>query len=169
MLLAGWPVTLGSVRCSPRLAVFALLAAACQAYEPGAFAVDEAGLPDVHARRLDCLDVRVETLSDPAVPASWPVVGIDIGNRCRDAVHVDLRHVRVTARYADGLSQRVRAFDPRRELRAAVLDSRARAREVIAYVAPDSAYDAPSAICVDVAGITRAEPVAPICFERDDT
>lgn len=166
MLPAERPVTLVSVRGSPVAVLFALVLGSCHVYEPGSFAYDEGGLPDLHARRLECLDVRVETLRDPAVPASWPVVGIDVGNRCRDAVYVDLRHVRVTARWEHAPARRLRAFDPRYELRAAVLDGRARAREVIAYVAPEGVEDPPSTICIDVGGITRAAPVAPVCFEE---
>ena len=142
------------------------LSGCLQSYEADSLLTDAAGLPDVHARRLDCLDVRVALRDDGAVPPSWPVVDIELGNRCRDAVYVDLRHVRVIARWDDAPSKRLLAFDPRRELDAAVLDGEAHASEVIAYVAPDSLDTAPTTVCVDVARITRAPAVAPVCFER---
>lgn len=140
-----------------------------QAYEPDALLTDSSGLPAVHARRLECLDVRVGLLDDAAVPASWPVVDIELGNRCRDAVYVDLRHVRVIAHWEDRPPERLRAFDPRLELEAAVLDGKSHAREVIAYVAPQTIEAPPRMVCVDVARITRAPPAAPICFEKEGT
>lgn len=143
------------------------LAGCFGAYEADSLLVDGTGHPHDRGRRLGCLDVRVQVIRDSAVPPSWPVVGLDLGNRCRTPIHVDLRHVGVVARYeGPGRSVRLPAFDPRAEIDAAVLDGRAQAREVIAYVGPDETDERPRSVCVDVAGITAAEPTPPVCFEE---
>ncbi len=152
------------MRGSTALAL-ALVGGCIPAYEPGSLLV-LGDAPDERGRRLGCLDVRVQVIRDPAVPTTWPVVGVDLGNRCRRPVHVDLRHVAVTARWTDEGPVRLSAFDPRREIHAADLDGHARAREVIAYEAPEDAWGRPDEVCVDVAGITAAAPVPPVCFEE---
>ena len=146
-------------------ALAAPLAGCMSAYEGDTYLVDAAGLPDVRARRLDCLDVRVALVKDSAAPDGWPIVGIELGNRCRAPVDVDLRHVRVTAQRGPGTEVPFRPYDPRAELDAAVLDGRARAREVIAYIPPAGIEPDAASICVDVSGITRAPPATPVCFE----
>lgn len=141
-----------------------LLGGCAAAYEPESLLVDARGEPHGHGRRVGCVDVRVELVRASAVEASWPVVGLDLGNRCREAVYVDLRHVRVTARWDETDAVALRAYDPRAEMRGAVLDGRARAREVVAFVAPEGVWNRPAAVCVDVSGITAAEGSPPVCF-----
>lgn len=143
-----------------------LLGGCMGAYEPESLLVDPGGEPHGHGRRVGCLDVRVELVRASAVEASWPVVGLDVGNRCRQPVYVDLRHVRVTARWDGPEAVALPAYDPRLEIGGAVLDGRGRAREVLAFVAPDGVWDRPASVCVDVSGITAAEASPPVCFEE---
>lgn len=146
-------------------ALLSVGAAGCFApYEGGALLRDGTGGADPWARSLGCLDVRVAQIDDPAADPGWRVVGVDMGNRCDAPVHVDLRRVVVTGRLADGRVVRMNAHDPRAEIDAAVLDGRMRAREVIAYVPPIGTAGPADEICVDVGGITGADPVPPVCF-----
>lgn len=146
-------------------AMLALVGVGCFApYEGGALLRDGAGRVDPQARSLGCLDVRVAQIDDPMAEPGWRVVGVDMGNRCDAPVYVDLRRVVVTGRLADGRVVRMNAHDPRAEIDAAVLDGRMRAREVIAYVPPLGAAGPADEVCVDVGGITGADPVPPVCF-----
>jgi len=132
------------------------------AYEGGALLGDRQG------RQLGCLDVRVGMIDDPAADPSWSVLGVDMGNRCDGPVYVDLRRVVVTGKVADGRVVRLRPYDPQDDIDEAVLDGRMRAREVIAYVPPATVSGRPERageVCVDVTGITSADPVPPVCFE----
>lgn len=166
---SGAPVIQALLAAGVVLAAGGSLTGCFAGYEGDTLLRDGTGELHTRGRRLGCLDVRVALIEDRAVEAGWPVVGFDMGNRCDAPVYVDLRRASVTGRLADGRVVRMRPFDPRSEIDAAVLDGRSSAREVIAYIPPAGARDGTPArsreVCVDVGGITAADPAPPVCFE----
>ncbi len=128
--------------------------------------------PTAGARRVGCLDVRVEGLQASIVDTSIALF-FTLGNRCTSAVRVALADARVIATWADGTRRTLTLYDPASEVHSPVLDGRANASEALQYSAP---ADAPSgsaqSVCVDVshlvAGHAAAE-AAPICLSRTGT
>ena len=115
-----------------RLAAVAITClGACSAYHPGTLAPGPGGAVGA----AGCVDVAITPR--PELDAIGRVVEIAVGNGCDRAVEVDLGAVRAPG-YA--------AFDPRGEIRPAVLDARTTAVEIIEFrpvagLAPSTCFD----------------------------
>lgn len=135
-----------------RLARFgcAVALAGCHlAYHPNSF--ETSGELFVGERAtVGCLDVALSRR--PNVTPTKPVVEYWFGNRCANAVTIDLGTTRAIARGTDGLARELTPFDPDGELRPLTLIGRTAGHEAIAYVRPDGA-EGPAQVCVDVATI----------------
>jgi hypothetical protein len=118
---------------------------ACRAYQPGSLSPGPGG----QLATLDCLDVAVSPRAE--LRAVGPVVEIAVGNRCDHAVEVDFGAIRVAGH---------RAFDPREEIRPALLDGRAVAVEVIEYRPVSDAIA--TTLCLDISNMAPGSQ-PPIC------
>jgi len=116
------------------------------AYHPGSFELGPHHTGEQRAS-IDCLDI--------AVSREGMRIRYQIGNRCDDPAVVDLSHVSV---FGDG--KLLRPYDPRLELRAARLDARMTAEEMIEYRDADT----PRQLCVDLASIAHASPAKWQCW-----
>jgi hypothetical protein len=136
-------------------------------YEGDELVVDARGEPDPRGRRVGaCLDVRASIVDDPAIPDGWREVYVEVGNRCRRAVYVDLRHVRVTETLATGQARELVLYDPEAQVSGAVLDGNARGREWLAFAPlPADGADV-SSLCIDVARVTAGRGAPPICADE---
>jgi|HubBroStandDraft_4_1064222.scaffolds.fasta_scaffold14323_3 hypothetical protein len=125
--------------------------------------------PDAGARRLDCVDVRVEALR-AKVDDTSVALAFRMGNRCTRAVHALLAGTRVWATWSDGTQRDLKLFDPLSQVNPEILDGRAQALELLEYVTPrDAPAGAARSVCVDVSRIIGDSPapdVAPICLSR---
>jgi hypothetical protein len=121
------------------------LVPACS-YAPHSF--ENLGTPFPGQRfTTECLDVSVARTSDKL--ATGPVIEYSFGNRCTHAVTVDLASVRVTG---DGL--RMRAFDPKHELRPMQIDAFWQGSEKIEY------REQATSLCIEVSHIQADAPTA---------
>jgi hypothetical protein len=125
------------------------------------------------ARRVGCLDVRAEWATDEHVPSGSAVVAFSFGNGCDGRARVVFANVHVTARRRDGSEALLTMYDPASEVHPAVLDGRARAREVFEFDASHRGDPMPESLCVDVSRLGTDENevtgehawnVAPICL-----
>lgn len=128
-------------------ALIACVLAACHAYQPGTLAPGPGGT----AATAGCLDVAITPR--PELRAVGPVVEIAVANRCDRPVEIDFGSIRAPG-YA--------AFDPRDEIRPALLDARSTAIEVIEYRALTAAAGAP---CFDVSELGGRAGTRPMCME----
>lgn len=127
----------------------------CATYRPGSFAAPGQGFSGQH-RTVGCFDVAVELM--PADVTSDPVIGYTAGNRCDEAVRLDLGAVRVVGRTGGGREVELAPFDPEGQLRSALLEARSVAREQISYrAAPVAADPEPGSplvsVCVELGGL----------------
>ena len=102
---------------------------------------------------------------DPA--ADGPVVELLLGNRCNEAVWIDVPAVDVTAYGDHGAGKRVPMFDPRHELKVALLGGREVVSERIELVAPLETVR----ICALLDGLTRPTKPGPpqlLCAPVED-
>lgn len=129
------------------IAGLGLLAFGCHAYQPGSFRYAGAELAGVHGT-VGCVDVAVDRGADAA--ARGPVLAIAMANRCDHATRVDVSALRVVGRLGGGGAVRLAPFDPRDEIRPALLDARSVARETIEYRAPAADLEA---LCVELDGL----------------
>ncbi len=125
--------------------------------------------PTAGARRVGCVDVRVEAVQAHVADASIPL-SFTLGNRCSTAVRIALAQARVIATWSDGTRRALTLYDPASEVHSPFLDGRASGSERLQYVAPP---DAPSglaqSVCVDVSGLVpgqSATDAMPICVSR---
>ena len=135
--------------------------AACTSYSPGSFKTAAAIFPPERTTR-GCLDIAIQAVHDAA--AEGPVLDVYLGNRCNDAVWVDLAALEVSARLPDGQSIFVGLYDPRDELRAAVLGGRESVTERIEVQAPLESLS----LCARldrVAAAAQAGPPQVLCTE----
>ena len=167
--------SLAAQRLGARASALALIVpmTACTAgYRPGALLAAGSG---AHAQQIGCLDVAaaIDAIGDPRVPAESALVTLDFGNRCDRPVRFDVRRMRVTAGALGGAVWPLVAFDPRAELRPAVLDAHARGHETIRFDPPAGAGGPtsgapPVQVCVDlralVDGVDAAAPR--VCLQR---
>jgi hypothetical protein len=107
------------------------------------------------ASQVSCLDVRVvgirlaaERAHHLLLPPSVQLYGFVFGNRCDAPVRVDFTQVRATARLANGARVPLKAFDPRSELRPAMLGPRRSGSETIEFDSPND--DPIASVCVDM-------------------
>jgi hypothetical protein len=128
--------------------------------------------PDHGARRVGCVDVRVEAL-DAAVPATSIPLAFQFGNRCAHPVRIAPQNATVVATWPSGATASLSLFDPEGHLHAPVLDARSRGTELLQFDAPKSApLGTTQSICVDVSTVTggdSSERPAPICLTRRRT
>lgn len=138
-----------------RYSLAALLLLGC-AYKPGSFSHVTGGF---HGQRttVGCLDVAVERRADVQ---AGPVLAYAFANRCDLPTTIDLAAVPVIARSGAG-DERVRPYDPRRELAPTPLDGRTEAAEALAYTGSDDTRD--GELCVDVGALGHAPPQW-LCF-----
>lgn len=135
-----------------------LLAAGC-AYQPGSFQYGK-GIDGIFLGQratVGCLDIAIQRRVDHEAK---PVLAYRLGNRCNRAVEVDLLHVAVVGHTTDGREVALAPYDPRGEVRPALLDGRLVASEALAYTARGPV----DRICVDAASILRAQPARWLCF-----
>ncbi len=129
-----------------------------------------------------CLEVRATSHSDERLrELGWVGVRYELGNSCDGAVPVDLSHAVVVATpaaaprstrtdlpapefYSEDVGNTpilLAAWDPQEQIRAALLDGRRTAHEVIAYVVPPGL--GPLDVCVEVEPVLH-QPAEPVCF-----
>jgi hypothetical protein len=135
----------------------ASLSAAC-AYRPDSFSAAH-GTFGRTSSTIGCLDVGLQR--QPAKYALDVVVAYDFGNRCDTPTMVDLAAVKVFGTTEPDHMIQLLAYDPRDEIRPALLDGNAVGREVIAYRA-DVAI---STVCVDVAAIAHKGSSRLLCLD----
>lgn len=143
-----------------RIAALIVLAAGCHGYQPGSFSHALAAHAEARAT-VGCIDIAAEPRFDSA--AVGPVLRVAVANRCDRAVQVDLGAIRARGDRVDH-----RPFDPRGEIRPALLDGRATAAETIEYrpVAPVVGY--PRTLCLDVSAIAGSgQKTPPLCVRFD--
>lgn len=133
----------------------ALVLTACNPYRPGTM---EPTTPNGAVRTTGCIDVAIDRVED------YQAVGfateLRMGNRCDAPVMVDLGQIRATMRHGDGRVSAMQVYDPDLELRPALLDARARGREVLEYqpIRPGVTPGPNAELCLDIAEIDRGEP-----------
>lgn len=110
-----------------------LFSAGCARYSANSFRTASSDFPSQRTTR-GCLDIAISAAHDSH--ADGPVLDIYLGNRCDDAVWVDLTGLGIYAQLADGQRLPVRLYDPLGELRAAVLGGREQVMERIEVEAP---------------------------------
>lgn len=130
-----------------RLAVAVLLLSGCWIYAPDSFSAGGDPFPGKRVV-LDCLDVSVSLAEDRR--ATEPVIAYTFGNHCSHSTIVDLAHVRVIAKYADGTRIPLSAHDPKQEIEPLPIDGWWHGAEEIAY---EIASGRPAAICAEVGHI----------------
>ena len=133
----------------------ALVLMACNPYRPGTM---EPATPNGSVRTTGCIDIAIDLISDPQ--AAGFATELRMGNRCDSAVTVDLGQIRATIRHGNGQISEMRVYDPEYQLRPALLDARARGREVLEYqlVEPGVVPGPNAELCLDIAGVDRGEP-----------
>jgi hypothetical protein len=120
----------------------------------------------VASRRVGCIDVRIALACNRVVAPNRPLVAFAFGNWCDAPATIDFTKVRVTARDADPGDQPMTAFDPRGEIRPAVLDARGSGREVVEFdgVADDRPVHS---LCIDVSSLAEGGDAVPTaCLAR---
>lgn len=163
--------------------LFTLLACG-HGYESGSLetAANETSGESSETVATSCLEVRATAHSDERLrELGWVGVRYELGNACDGVVPVDLRNAVVVATPA-GAPRSTRtdlpapefysedvgttpillsAWDPQEQIRAALLDGRRTAHEVIAYVVPPGF--GPLDVCVEVEPVVN-QPADPVCF-----
>jgi hypothetical protein len=136
---------------------FALVGVVGCSYTPGSFAGVNQSFPGQHTT-VGCLDVAVHRRPDMASigPATGPldkvpVIEYQFGNRCDDAVAVDLARVPVIGRTLAGEELTLTPFDPNFEIFETKLAARTAGGEALAYPTTEPLAQ----ICVDAAGLTK--------------
>jgi hypothetical protein len=137
-----------------RCAVAAVVLAGC-AYEPSTFTFMTRPSQGTRAT-IGCLDLAIS--SGPT--AGVPILAYEFGNRCDRSTVVDLGRARVVGYSATGAVYPLAPYDPRGEIRPALLDGRDRGRERIAYYTGVNVLD----VCVDVAAIAGETPAQWLCL-----
>lgn len=103
----------------PRFALFGLATlAACSPYRAGSFQGPVASFPSERATR-GCVDVALSASIDPV--ADGPVLDLYLGNRCRDAVWVDVPSMAMSVYVDEGAELPVAFYDPNDELKPSLL------------------------------------------------
>ena len=143
-----------------RLVVIAALATGCVSYDPGSFAYSSKHFPGQRVT-VGCLDISVDRRADFDGKA---VLDYQFGNRCDEPVVVDLTHVPVTGRTADGREVRLDPFDPNYEMIAMKLDARKAGGEAIAYESKQPPEQSIVQICVDAARLGETQESRVMCF-----
>lgn len=155
-------------RCGPRLAlercVYALaplaivalstLSTACAPYRAGSFHTGVERFPSARSTR-GCVDIAIRAALDPH--AEGPVLDLYLGNRCDEGVWVDIPAVEVTAHLANGEDMAVGLYDPRNELKPAVLGGRELVMERIETEAPVDTLS----VCANLEQLTSAATAGP--------
>lgn len=131
-----------------RLFILAVpLASAC-AYAPGSFSSHPRSFPGVRAT-VGCLDVAA-SLTVGTIQQG-PVIQYTVGNRCDRVTIVDFSAVSARSSAKPTLGPTMTPFDPQRELRPLMMESRSVISEQIEY--RHTATPVSHAICVDVGGL----------------
>jgi hypothetical protein len=128
-------------------------ATACATYDPGSLVAYGHG-PNLYATQLGCLEIAVTASTQSPAPPTSPVLSVHMGNACHGPVHVDLGGLVVLADYGRGSLERLNAYDPLGEIHAGLLEGRWEATERIEFDPVTASTVPPSALRVDLAGIT---------------
>jgi hypothetical protein len=106
--------------------------------------------------------VALSAATDPQ--AEGPVLDLYLGNRCTESVWVDIPALQMTAYLDDGQEMPVRFYDPRDELKSAVLGGKELAMERLELDAPIETQR----ICAQIDGLARSSQLGPpqvLCME----
>jgi hypothetical protein len=148
-----------------QLAMLGVVLIGC-GYQPGSFHAPGYTFGPARAT-IGCVDVAIERRTGvDGEPSRSAVLAYAFGNGCDHPAMVDLGAARVVGHDAHGQPVTLTAYDPEREIRAAMLDGRTVGHEAIAYSAEVVVRD----VCVDVAAIAHGDGerwmcVAPIAEE----
>jgi hypothetical protein len=134
-----------------QLAMHGLVLAGC-GYQAGSFHAPGYAFGPARAT-IGCVDVAIERRTGLGEPTKSAVLAYAFGNGCDHPAMVDLAAARVVGHDAHGQPVTLTAYDPDREIRAALLDGRTVGHEAIAYSAEVAVGD----VCVDVAAIAHGE------------
>jgi hypothetical protein len=143
------------LRCVP---IFALSLAACgggyqaDSYQTGAIWGDLR----FEGTRLSygCLDIALraqESLEGD------PTIDVSLGNRCPEALRVDLRKLQIRGHFDGEAPRRLSLFDPNNEIGNALLGGNAAASERLEITGAYGAYE----LCVSVDAIARTQNAGP--------
>jgi hypothetical protein len=127
---------------------------ACSGYRAGSFRTAVAEFPSERATQ-GCVDLALRAAIDPL--ADGPVVDLYLGNRCKDSVWVDIPKLAMSAYLEDGKEMPVTFYDPRDELRAAVLGGKEQTMVRLELVAPLESLR----VCARLDQLARARDVGP--------
>ncbi len=111
--------------------LFFIVSACSGGYTPGAFSTSAVfGGEQFRGRRLQhgCLDIVLRAVNSIEHD---PVLEISLGNRCVEALRVDLSKLEIRGIFPGGERRELVLFDPRGEINNALLGGRAVAQEQI--------------------------------------
>jgi hypothetical protein len=110
-----------------------LLLLGCTPYRAGSF---QSGVQEFPGERTTrgCLDLGFAATSEPE--AEGPVIDLFVGNRCKESVWIDIPALEMTAYLEDGQAIPAGFYDPRDELRPALLGGKQLATERLELLAP---------------------------------
>ncbi len=129
-------------------------------YTPGSFSYPARRFPGQRVT-VGCLDIAVDRRADLKDINQAAVVDYQFGNRCDGDVMVDLTHVRIYGRTADGVELALTAYDPGLEMKPMKLGGRQAGGEAIAYPTTEPLTQ----VCVDAASIVETPKEARwLCF-----
>ncbi len=141
-----------------RWGAIAITVAGCS-YSPGSFHHGLNYFPGTRTT-VGCLDLAVDRRADHD---GWSVLSFEFANRCEGPQTVDLAHLDVVGRDAEGREHTLRPFDPDGTIRPLPLDGRLSGAEALSY----PAHEAMVQVCVDVATLgDDAGPSRWMCFAR---
>jgi len=141
-----------------RLLLFLLLLSslgACARYKAGSFETQPGHAFPEAKTSYGCLDIGMRAGVDSH--AEGPVLDIYLGNRCPESVWVDMPALEATAYLEDGQSFPCGLYDPRSELKVALLGGKELAFERIELEAPEESIR----ICVDLSHLTQGASEGP--------
>jgi hypothetical protein len=122
--------------------------------------VPQSAATSAHA---DCLDLQIERTTDEEAPERWPIIAYRVGNTCRRPVVLRFDAVRVLAD-REGTMEELALYDPRHEVRPAVIDAEGYAEQLLAYRSRHHV----DRVCVILEGFADGAPDAPICLDAED-
>lgn len=149
----------------PCFALFGLATlAACSPYRAGSFQGPTSAFPSERATR-GCVDVAVSATLDPV--AEGPVLDLYLGNRCRDAVWVDIPRLAMSVYIDEGEELPVAIYDPGEELRPSLLGGKEQVHVRLELEAPAESLR----VCAQLDGLASTrEPGPPqvLCTPVED-
>lgn len=148
------------LRCVPILTLslaLALTAVACAGYKANSFRTGAIwGGHRFEGTRLSrgCLDIALRAKEQFT---GEPTIDVSIGNRCPEALHVDLGKLRIRGHFDGAAPKQLALFDPRGEIREALLGGNSAASERLEIFGAQGAYE----LCVSVDAIVATRNSGP--------